>query len=40
MISSAVLRGVWLIRNDFVFKQQTWSDVKLVLRRILKLSMK
>jgi hypothetical protein len=38
MISTAVLRGIWLVRNDFVFHQQVWSDVKLILRRILKLS--
>jgi hypothetical protein len=40
MISTVVLRGIWLVRNDFVFHQhqQVWSDVKLILRRILKLS--
>jgi hypothetical protein len=26
------------MRNDFVFHYQAWSDVKLVLRKILKLS--
>jgi hypothetical protein len=38
MISTVVLRDIWLVRNDFVFHQLVWSDVKLVLRRILKLS--
>jgi hypothetical protein len=36
-ISTAVLRGLWLTRNDFVFNKQEWSDVKLNLRRVLKL---
>jgi hypothetical protein len=40
VISTAVLRGLWLIRNDFVFNNQVWSDVKLILKRIWKLSMK
>jgi hypothetical protein len=39
MISSTVLRGVWLTRNDFVFNKLVWSDVKLVLRKVLKLSL-
>jgi hypothetical protein len=38
MISAAMLRGIWLVRNDFVFHQQVWSDVKMVLRKILGLS--
>jgi hypothetical protein len=38
MISTAVLRGIWLVRNDFVFHQQVWSDIKLILKRILRLS--
>jgi hypothetical protein len=39
VVSAAVLRGAWLIRNDFVLKKQIWTDVKLILRRILVLSM-
>jgi hypothetical protein len=39
IITAVVLRGLWLTRNDFVFYAQVWSDVKLVLRRILSLSM-
>jgi hypothetical protein len=39
IISATVLIGLWLIRNDFVFIAQVWSDVKQVLRRILSLSM-
>jgi hypothetical protein len=30
IISYAVLRGVWLIRIDFVFNKHVWSDVKLI----------
>lgn len=39
LISSAVLRGIWLIRNDFVFNDQVWLDVKMVWRKIRTLSM-
>jgi hypothetical protein len=38
IISSAVMRGLWLTRNDFVFNNQVWSDVKMELKRIWKLS--
>jgi hypothetical protein len=34
VISTAVLRGLWLIRNDTVFNKQGWTEVKTVLRRI------
>jgi hypothetical protein len=37
IISTAVLRGIWLTRNDFVFNGQCWLDVKLILRRARKL---
>jgi hypothetical protein len=36
-ISVAVLRGIWLIRNEFVFHNQVWADVKMVLRKVLTL---
>jgi hypothetical protein len=39
VISCAVLRGLWLTRNDSVFNNQGWLDVKLILKRIWKLSM-
>jgi hypothetical protein len=39
LISSAVLREIWLIRNDFVFNDQVWLDVKIVWRKIITLSM-
>jgi hypothetical protein len=40
IISTAVLRVFfWLIRNDSMFNKQVWSDVKCILRRILKLSL-
>jgi hypothetical protein len=32
-----VLRGLWLTRNDFVFNKHVWLDVKIVLKRILRL---
>jgi hypothetical protein len=34
----AVLRGIWLIRNEFVFQNQVWSDVKMVLRKVMALT--
>jgi hypothetical protein len=34
VISSAVMRGVWLIRNDFIFNKQAWSDVKRIWKKI------
>jgi hypothetical protein len=39
IITAAVLSGLWHTRNDFVFNAQVWSVVKLVLRRVLSLSM-
>jgi hypothetical protein len=30
MIIVAVVRGLWLTRNDFVFNKQVWSVVKLI----------
>jgi hypothetical protein len=33
-ISAGVLWGLWLTRNDFVFNNQVWRDVKTVIRRI------
>jgi hypothetical protein len=39
IISSAVMRGIWLTRNDFIFNKHAWSDVKAVLRRNQKLIM-
>jgi hypothetical protein len=39
IISSTVMRVLWLTRNDFVFNNQVWSDVKMELKRIWKLSM-
>jgi hypothetical protein len=37
IISSTVMRGILLTRNDFIFNKQAWSDVKAVLIRIQKL---
>jgi hypothetical protein len=28
IISSAVLRSIWLVRNDIIFRKQDWSNVK------------
>jgi hypothetical protein len=38
VILSAVMRGVWLIRNDFVFNKQAWSDVKRIWKKIWSLT--
>jgi hypothetical protein len=38
IISTVVLRGIWLTRNDFVFNKHVWLDVKYILRRIWKLT--
>jgi hypothetical protein len=38
IISTAALRSIWLTRNDFIFNNQGWRNVKLVLRRMLRLS--
>jgi hypothetical protein len=32
------LRGIWLIRNDFIFHKQDWLHVKTILRRMLRLT--
>jgi hypothetical protein len=34
---SAVLRGIWLIRNDMLFNKQVWSSMTVVLRKIMKI---
>jgi hypothetical protein len=38
VILSAMMRGAWLIRNDFVFNKQAWSDVKIIWKRIWSLT--
>jgi hypothetical protein len=39
IITTAVLRSAWLIRNDFIFNKQVWVDVKMILRRMLRLTL-
>jgi hypothetical protein len=39
IISSAELKGLWLIRNNMMFNAQVRLDVKLVLRKIRRLTM-
>jgi hypothetical protein len=39
IISTVVLRGIWLTRNDLIFHNQVWLDVKTILRRMLRLIM-
>jgi hypothetical protein len=39
IISSAVLKGIWLMRNNLVFDKQGWLDVKEILRKIPRLTM-
>jgi hypothetical protein len=38
IISTVVLRGLRLIRNDFIFNKQKWVSVRQVLRRMLRLT--
>jgi hypothetical protein len=39
IITAAVLRELWLRRDNFVFNAQVWLDVKLVLKRVSSVSM-
>jgi hypothetical protein len=39
IVSSVTLRGIWLTRNDLVFHNQVWLDVKTVLKKILRLTL-
>jgi hypothetical protein len=39
IITIVVLRSIWLIRNDIIFNNQVWVDVKMILRRMLKLTL-
>jgi hypothetical protein len=39
IITRVVLRSAWLIRNDFIFNKQVWVDVKMILRRMLRLTL-
>jgi hypothetical protein len=38
VISPAVLRAIWLTRNDMIFHKQDWRYVKGVMRKSLRLS--
>jgi hypothetical protein len=38
IISTVTLRGIWLMRNDLIFHNQGWSEVKTILRRMLRLT--
>jgi hypothetical protein len=39
IISTVVLRGIWLTRNDLIFHNQVCLDVKTILRRMFRLIM-
>jgi hypothetical protein len=39
IISTVTLRGIWLTRNDLVFHNQVWLDVKTVMRKMLRLTL-
>jgi hypothetical protein len=39
IITTVVLRSVWLIWNDLIFNKQAWVVVRMVLRRMLRLTM-
>jgi hypothetical protein len=34
IITAGVLWGLWLVRNDMIFRDQHWQDIKMVLRKI------
>jgi hypothetical protein len=36
-ISAGVCWGIWLTRNDMIFRGSFWQDIKVVVRRIWKL---
>jgi hypothetical protein len=33
----SVLRSIWLVRNDIIFRKQVWSSVKCILRKAMKI---
>jgi hypothetical protein len=33
------MKSIWLTRNEFIFHKQEWSDVKTIVRRMLKLTL-
>jgi hypothetical protein len=39
VISSTVLRSIWLVRNNMVFNKNVWSYVKYFLRMALRILM-
>jgi hypothetical protein len=39
IISTVVLRSIWLTRNEFIFNKQVWRDVRQILRKMLRLTM-
>jgi hypothetical protein len=39
IITTVVMRAIWLIRNDMIFNHQVWVDVKMVWRKMLKLTL-
>jgi hypothetical protein len=39
IITTVVMRAIWLIRNDMIFNYQVWVDVKMVWRKMLKLTL-
>jgi hypothetical protein len=39
IISTVVLRGIWLTRNALAFDSQGWSNVKFIMMKIWKLTM-
>jgi hypothetical protein len=38
IVSVVVLRSIWLTRNDFIFHNQVWVDVKTIVRRMWSLT--
>jgi hypothetical protein len=37
VVSAAILRPLWLIRNDFIFNKPVWRDQKMILAKAISL---
>jgi hypothetical protein len=37
IVATVVMRGVWLSRNGIMFNDQTWSDVRSILKTMMRL---
>jgi hypothetical protein len=37
VVSAAILRPLWLTRNDFIFNKPVWRDQKMILAKAISL---